>query len=178
VATAGSARRYAQAVFQIALENKQIDSWRSELDTVAATLSDPQLEAILEDPKVHLDSKIELVKKCLPGLSQLALNFSYLLVTKQAIGIADRIAIEYNRMADVYQGLEHASVITAVELDAEDRERLSKHLATMTGKKVTVETDVDSTIIGGYIARIGDKLMDGSTRAKLEALKKKLVEKT
>jgi F-type H+-transporting ATPase subunit delta len=178
VATSGSAKRYAQAVFQIALENNQIDSWRSELDTVAATLSDPQLKAILEDPKVHLDNKIELVKKCLPGISQLALNFSYLIVTKQALGIVERIATEYHRMADALQGLEHARVTTAVELNEDDRERLSKHLAAMTGKKVTVETDVDSSIIGGYVARIGDKLLDGSTRAKLEALKKKLVEKT
>ncbi|UCG84054.1 MAG: ATP synthase F1 subunit delta [Dehalococcoidia bacterium] len=177
MAASGSAKRYAQAVFQIAVENNQIDTWRSEVDTVAATLSDPQLKTILEDPKVHLDDKIELVKKCLPGLSQLALNLAFLLVTKQDIGIADRISIEYNRMADAYQGLEHARVTTAVELNEDDRERLSKHLATMTGKKVTVETDVDATIIGGYVARIGDKLLDGSTRAKLEALKKKLVEK-
>jgi len=70
VATTGSAKRYAQAVFQIAIGNNDVDKWRSELDTVAATLSDPQLKGILEDPKVRLAAKTDLVSKCLPGLSQ------------------------------------------------------------------------------------------------------------
>ncbi len=178
MATTGSAKRYAQAVFQIAIGNNDVDKWRSELDTVAATLSDPQLKVILEDPKVRLDAKTDLVSKCLPGLSQLALNLSYILVSKQAIGILDGIALEYNRMADAHEGLEHARVVTAVELDDADRDRLVKHLASMTGKKVTIETVVDPDIIGGYIARIGDKLLDGSTKARLEALRKRLVERT
>lgn len=178
MATAGSAKRYAQAVFQIALQNNEVDKWRSELETIAATLSYPELKAILESPKVRLDDKIQLITKCLPGLSQLALNLSHLLVAKQAIGILDLIAVEYNRMADAREGLEHAVVTTAVALDDEDKERLARHLATLTGKKVTVDTDVDPAIIGGFVARIGDKLLDGSTRARLEALKKKLVEAT
>jgi F-type H+-transporting ATPase subunit delta len=136
------------------------------------------LKAILENPKVHLDEKMQLIAKCLPGLSQLALNLTYLLVVKQAIGILERITVEYNRMADAHEGLEYARVVTAVDLDDEDRARLAKHLDAMTGKKVTIETDVDPDIIGGYVARIGDKLLDGSTRARLEALKKKLVEST
>ena len=120
MASTGSAKRYAQAVFQIAIGNNDVDIWRSELDTVAATLSDPQLKGILEDPKVRLDDKTDLVSKCLPGLSQLALNLSYILVSKQAIGILDGIVLEYNRMADAHEGLEHARVVTAVELDDAD----------------------------------------------------------
>jgi len=81
-------------------------------------------------------------------------------------------------MADAHEGLEHARVVTAVELDDADKDRLVKHLASMTGKKVTIETVVDPDIIGGYIARIGDKLLDGSTKARLEALRKRLVERT
>ena len=176
MATVGSAKRYAQAVFQIALENNEVDKWRSELETINATLSDSELISILENPKFRLDDKIKLTGKCLPGLSRLALNFSYLLVEKRALGILDRIVINYNIMADAHQGLEHAKVTTAVALDDSDRDRLAKHLAVLSGKKVTVETDVDPSIIGGFIARIGDSLLDGSTRARLEALKKKLVE--
>jgi F-type H+-transporting ATPase subunit delta len=175
VATVGSAKRYAQAVFQIALDSNEVERWRSELETIAATLGDPQLAAILEDPKVHLDDKIKLISKCLPGLNQLALNLAYLIVARQVLGILDRIVAEYNRMADGHAGLEHASVVTAVALDDTDKERLAKHLATMTGKRVSLVTEVDPAIIGGFVARIGDKLIDGSTRARLEALREKLV---
>jgi F-type H+-transporting ATPase subunit delta len=155
VATGASARRYAQAVFQIALEKNEIAKWRSELETVAATLSDPQLRALLEDPKLSFQNKKDLTGKCLPGLSPLALNLCYLLVSKQALAVVEQIRDEFNRMADAHEGLEHATVTTAVALDDQDK---------------------DPAIIGGFVARIGDKLLDGSTRARLEALKKRLVE--
>ncbi len=176
MAAGGSARRYAQAVFQIATENKEVDKWRSELGTIAATLTDPELRPILEDPKIRLHDKASLTAKCLSGLSQLALNLANLLVSKQALGIVERIAAEFNRMADAHEGIEHATVTTAVDLDDSDRQRLTSHLSTLTGKRVTLETEVDPDIIGGFVARIGDKLLDGSTRARLEALKKKLME--
>lgn len=176
MATTGSAKRYAQAVFQIAVEHNNIDTWRSELDTIAVALNDPQLKAVLEDPKVSFEDKSRLIDKCLPDLSRMAINLAYLLVEKQRLHLMDMVAADFKRMADSYQGIEHARVITAIELDAADKDRLSGHLHSLTGKQVTLETDVDESIIGGFIARIGDKLLDGSTRARLEALKKKLVE--
>ncbi len=176
MATGGSARRYAQAIFQIAVEKNEIGKWRSELETIAATLGDAQLRPILEDPKIRFQDKASLAAKCLPGLSQLAHNLAKLLVAKQALAVVDQIAAEFNRMADAHEGLEHATVTTAIALDDADRERLSRHLADLTGKRVAIETNVDPSIIGGFVARIGDKLLDGSTRARLEALKKRLVE--
>jgi F-type H+-transporting ATPase subunit delta len=176
LAAIGSAKRYAQAVFQIALDSNEVERWRSELETIAATLGDSQLAAILEDPKVHFNDKIKLISDCLPGLNQLALNFAYLIVAKQVLGILGQIVVEYNRMADQQEGKEHARVVTAVPIDASERERLASHLATITGKRVSVDTEIDPAIIGGFIARIGDKLIDGSARARLEALKKKLIE--
>ena len=176
MATGGSARRYAQAVFQIALERNELDKWRSELATLAATVGDAQLRSVLENPKLDFQKKSDLAAKCLPGLSQLALNLCYLLVAKQALRLTDSVATEFNRMADAHEGLAHATVATAVPLDDADRESLSKHLAVLTGKRVTIDTEVNPSIIGGFVARIGDKLLDGSTRARLEALKKRLVE--
>jgi F-type H+-transporting ATPase subunit delta len=176
VARAASAKRYAQAVFQLARAKNEVEKWRSELRTIDDTLSDPQLQAILEDPKVHLDEKEKLASKCLPDISKLPLNFTYLLIAKQMLGILKQIVSEYERMADAYEGLEHAKVITAVPLDKQDQEKLSGRLATLTGKKIVLETEVDPAIIGGFVARIGDQLIDGSARAKLEALKRKLVQ--
>ncbi len=176
MAAVGSAKRYAQAVFQIALENNEVGKWRSELETIAATLGDPQLTAILEDPKVHLNNKIQLINECLPGISQLALNFAYLIAAKQVLGILSQIAVEYNSMADSHEGLDHANVVTAIALGDADKESLAAHLATITGKQVSLDTEVDPSIIGGFVARIGDRLIDGSTKARLELLRKKLIE--
>jgi F-type H+-transporting ATPase subunit delta len=178
MARVASAKRHAQAVFQIASENNEVEKWRSELKEIATTLKDPQLRAILEDPKVHLSEKEKLISKCLPELSQLALNFTYLLVAKQRLGILEQIVSEYERMADAHQGLEHARVVTALPIDKQEEVKLTEHLATITGKKILLTTEVDPAIIGGFVARVGDKLIDGSTKAKLEALKRSLVQAT
>jgi F-type H+-transporting ATPase subunit delta len=176
VAKVASAKRHAQAVFQIAQERKGLEKWRSELKTIADTFSDPDLGAVLENPKVRLTDKVHLIDKLLPDLSQLARNFACLMVAKQRLGILDQVVAEYERMADAHEGLEHAHVTTAVSLDKEDGDRLVDRLAQMTGKRIVLASDVDPSIIGGFVARIGDKLVDGSTRARLEALKKRLVE--
>jgi F-type H+-transporting ATPase subunit delta len=176
VARAASAKRHAQALFQIALESNEVEKWRSELDEIAATLSDPQLLAILENPKVHFDDKLRLVRKCLPEATHLALNFVSLLVSRQRLGILSQIVDAYGLMADAHEGLEHASVITAITLDEPDKEALAGHLATMTGKRIVLSDAVDPDIIGGFVARVGDRLIDGSLRARLEALKKTLAQ--
>jgi F-type H+-transporting ATPase subunit delta len=175
VARVASAKRHAQAVFQLAQERDEVEKWRSELKTIAATLADPQLRAILEDPKVHLSEKEKLIGKCLPGISQLALNFVYLLVAKQRLSILDQIVAEYERMADAHMGSEHAKVITAIPLDEEGQKKLSERLAEITGRKIVLTAEVDPAIIGGFVARVGDELIDGSTKAKLEALKRRLI---
>jgi len=175
VARVASAKRHAQAVFQLAQERDEMEKWRSELRTISATLADPQLRAILEDPKIHLGDKENLINKCLPGISQLALNFVYLLVAKQRLSILEQIVSEYEHMADAHLGLEHAKVITAIPLDEEDKKKMSERLAAITGKKIVLTTEVDPAIVGGFVARVGDKLIDGSTKAKLETLRRQLV---
>lgn len=175
MARVASAKRHAQAVFKLALERNEVEKWRSEIKIIATAFGDPQLLAILENPKVHLRDKEQLVNRCLPGLSQLALNFAYLLVAKQRLDILGEMVEEYERMADAHQGIEHARVVTAIPIDEREQKLLSERLATMSGKKILLTTAVDPSIIGGFVARVGDKLVDGSTRAKLEALKRSLV---
>ena len=76
---------------------------------------------------------------------------------------------------DEYHGIQTAEVVTAVPLDNKDKEKLSDTLGTMIGKKVVLKSGVDPEILGGIVARVGGKLLDGSTRSKLMALKKELV---
>ncbi len=87
------------------------------------------------------------------------------------------IADEYQRLLDSYRGIEQAEVVTTLPLDEEDKLRLAEHLGAIVGKQVVLKTEVDSRLLGGIIARISDKLLDGSTRSKLETLKKELAGK-
>ncbi len=169
------ARRYAQAVFEIALERKQLDRWQSDLRKIVSLGEDARLIALLESPKFPFDDKAGLLSKRLGDINPLALNLVYLLVAKGRLSMAGDIAEEYQRRLDNYRGIEQAEVTTAVTLDDEDRQRLTEHLGAVVGKKVVLKAEVDSSLTGGIIARIGGKLLDGSTRSKLEALKRELI---
>ena len=169
------AKRYAQAVFGIALDSKELDRWQSDLMKIAGLGEDGTVIAFLENPKFDFDVKAKLLSEQLVDINPLALNLVYLLLTRSRLSMVGDIADEYQRLLDSYQGVEPAEVITAVPLDNEDSLRLGERIGAVVGKKVVIKPEVDSSIIGGFIARIGGKLLDGSTRSKLEALKRELV---
>ena len=168
------ARRYAQAVFNIALERNELDRWQSDLKKIAGLGEDAAFIALMENPKVRFEDKTKLLTKALGDINPLALNLLYLLMNKGRVSLIGDIADEYQRLLDSHRGIEHAEVITAVPLDDKEKKKLEEHLGTLVGKKVLVETRVDSSLIGGLIARVGDKLLDASTNSKLIALGDKI----
>ncbi len=169
------ARRYAQAAFEIALERRELDRWQSDLRKIASLGEDAELVALLESPKCHFDDKAKVLSERLADINPLALNLAHLLLARGELGMVADIAEEYQRRLDDYRGVEQAEVISAVSLDDEDRLRLADHLEAIVGKKVVLKSEVDSSLIGGFIARVGGRLLDGSTRRKLEALRRDLV---
>ena len=168
------AGRYAQAAFEIALERNELDRWQSDLRKIASLTEDATLIAFLESPKIHFESKARLLSERLGDINPLALNLAYLLVAKGRLGVAGDIADDYQQLLDAYHGIEHAEVTTAVPLDEEDKLKLGERLSAIVGKKIVLKPKVDANIIGGIIARVGDKLIDGSTRSRLITLKREL----
>lgn len=169
------AKRYSQAVFEIALETKELDKWQSDLQKITSIVGETAFQAFLESPKVHFDDKAKLLAEWLEDISPLALNLVLLLVAKGRLNIIGDIVAEYQRLLDSYRGIEPAEVSTVIPLDEEDKLKLAQHLGIIVGKKVVLKSEVDPALIGGFVARVGDKLLDGSTRSKLMALKKELV---
>ncbi len=171
------ARRYSQAVFRIALDGKELNRWQSDLRKVASLVKEDALFALLENREVSFDNKAKVLSERLGEINPLALKLVSLLVAKGRLGMINDIADEYQRLLDSYHGIEGAEVAevtTAIPLDDEDKLRLGEHLEAIVGKKVVIKPEVDSSLIGGIVARIGGKLLDGSTRSRLEALKREL----
>jgi F-type H+-transporting ATPase subunit delta len=158
----------------MALATNELDRWQSDLKRLASLAEDAALVAFLESPKVHFDNKARLLSEQLADINPLALNLVYLLVARGRLRLIGGITDDYQRLLDSYRGIEPAEVITATPLDEADKLRLAEHLGAIVGKKVSLKTKVDSRLIGGIIARIGGKLLDGSTYSRLETLKKEL----
>jgi F-type H+-transporting ATPase subunit delta len=167
-------RRYAQAVFELALERKELERWQSDLQKIAGAIGDETFLAALESPKIRIEDKSKLLAG-LGDINPLALNLVLMLITRGGVGMIREIAGEYQRLVDAYHGIQMAEVVTAVPLDKKDKEKLAGNIGALVGAKVVLESEVDPGILGGIIARVGGKLLDGSTRSKLAALKRELV---
>ncbi len=171
------ARRYSQAVFRIALDRKELNRWQSDLRKIASLANDAALFALLENHEVSFDDKAKVLSERLGDINPLALKLVSLLVTKGKLGMIGDIADEYQRLVDNYRGIEGAEVAevtTAIPLDDEDKLKLAQRLTSLVGKPVVLKPKVDSSLIGGLIIRVGDKLIDGSIRSKLLSLKRDL----
>jgi F-type H+-transporting ATPase subunit delta len=170
-----SAKRHAQAVFEIALETGQLDRWQSDLQVMADTLADPGLVALLQHPKIKLDDKRGVLEKVLPDIAPSAMNLAHFLVAKNRLRMLQGMLVEYEQLLNAQYGREVAEISTALPISDEEKERVRKRLAELLGKDLVIKVKVDPHVIGGLVARVGDRLVDGSVRTRLQDLKQSLV---
>lgn len=171
-----SARRYAEAVYQLAVEQDALEQWSNDLATIASFVSEPDVARVLESSRVPSSEKVRLLRAGLERalFSPQAMNLAQLLEQRGKLGLTPQIQRAYQEMADDRRGIAHATVTTAVPLTDDERRAVTERLSQITGKQVDVTPVVDERIIGGLVARIGDQLIDGSTRSRLVALKRRL----
>lgn len=172
------ARRYADAAFELALERQELDRWADDLRTLAGAVAEPMVLAFLDSAKVPTREKERVLEEALKGIGPLAWNLVRLLLARGRISLAPQIAAAFEERLNEHRGVARALVTTAVPLDIRTQEAVATRLGELTGKEVIVELEEEPSIIGGLVARISDRLIDGSTRAKLLALKKELAGST
>jgi F-type H+-transporting ATPase subunit delta len=173
---AGSANRYAKAIFELASEEGRIEEWSRELALIRAVLDDPDAQAILANPSVPVETRLEAVEALdLPGIGRRGLNLMRLLVAGRRVERIDEIVERYEVLADEAAGRVRASVTTAIPLSDADREQLAGDLSTQLGKDVRLVAHVDPAILGGLVLQVGDRLTDASVAARLDQLRRQVL---
>ena len=130
-----TARRYAGAVFELGLESHQVDSWRTDLETLASYFGNKRLQFILREPKIPLTRKQQVVRDLLADkLRPEALNLAFLLVERDLVDHAPAIFSEFDKQYNNYKGQAIAQVTTAIPLDPELREQVRGQLARPLGE--------------------------------------------
>lgn len=175
MATRDSApRRYAEAAFEIATRDGSIESWRRDLDAAAAALDEGELRDVLRNPALPLEQRQEVVAGVFAGLSTPARNLVALLVRRGRIEQLPRVAEEFRRLDDRRQGIVHATATSALPLTDPEVRALTARLEQMTGGTIALQTEVDESLLGGLVVRVGSRLIDGSVRGRLERLRSQL----
>jgi F-type H+-transporting ATPase subunit delta len=170
-----SGKRYAQAAFELALKKNDLEIWQEGLREIADLAKDGELMAFLQSPRLPFPAKKSLLEKRLGGIHPLAFNLALLLVSKGILRRGGDILQQYNDLMDGHRGVERAHVTAALPLADEEEEAIGKRLENIVKHRVVIDAGVDPSIIGGFIARVGDTLIDGSIRQRLESLKRSMV---
>jgi F-type H+-transporting ATPase subunit delta len=173
-----AAKRYAQAAFDIARERNELDRWVEEIRAIVHLAAQPGVVEVLASSRVPFEAKERLLRSGLASVSPLAMNLARLLVQKGRIALAKQVMDEYQRLLDEYRGMAQAVVLTAVPLSDDEERAVAQRLKELTGKEVVLEGRVDPEILGGLVARVGDRLIDGSTRTRLLELRRQLAGET
>lgn len=171
-------RRYAAALFHAAQKNGLVDAVESDLGLVSYAFETcGELRDAIRSPVLNPDAKRKVLAELFAGrIQQLTLDYLNLLVEQRREEAIRETEREYVALANEFRSTAEAEIVTAVALPPEIEERLIEKLAAVTGKKVTARRIVDPGILGGVIVRIGDRVIDGSIRGSLAALKERLSE--
>lgn len=165
------ARRYAQAYFDLAEEAGAVDAWGRELSRVAEALGDPQVARVLANPRLRGAQRASLAAELLEGATPQAGNLVRLLIERGRIGALPLVVTHYRRLADRASGVVRAEVITAVPVSSAEAERIKSTLSDRLGGAVETTVAQDPSILGGLVIRVGDRVIDGSVRTRLQQLR-------
>ncbi|MCD5407460.1 MAG: F0F1 ATP synthase subunit delta [Desulfotomaculum sp.] len=172
-------RRYAQALYEIATEQKALDAIEADLKSVLMIIeSEQDIQKILDHPQISATAKHEVLKALFAErISETVQNFLCLLIDNQREAYLGEVVAEFINMVNIARDVVEAEVISAQELTATRKTELAKVLKSLVGKKVTTEYLIDATLLGGVVMRVGDKVIDGSVKNRLNTLKQHLVSK-
>jgi F-type H+-transporting ATPase subunit delta len=171
-------RGYAEAMFSVAEAEDALDVVEDELFRFARELErEPSLRDALTDPVLPSERKRAVLQDVLgPRANPQTVSLLGFIVEQGRARELPAIVDELAALAAERRQAAVAEVRTAVPLDADRRDRLAQALGTATGKKVELKVVVDPAVVGGVVARVGDQVIDGSVRRRLELARQRLSE--
>ena len=170
------AKRYGQALFDVALELNKLEDFKEEINEVAKVFEgEDKLRTIFEHPKLSKTEKKDIIDSLFKGrVSTEILNLMYIIVDKGRERYLSSISKEYTILSNEKQGIIEAKAITAHDMSDDEKNKLQEKLSSKFGKKVELTNVIDKSILGGVLVRIEDKVIDDSIKGKLEKLEKSL----
>jgi F-type H+-transporting ATPase subunit delta len=165
------ARRYAGAIFELARKQDTLDRTLAEVKEIAHLFAQRKLAYLLREPKIPAKRKETAIRQALVSRAlPTSLNVALLIVQRELVDLMPAIATELEQLVLNFRNQVVAKVTTAVPLDKRQQNIVKQALERKTGKTILVRTQVDPSILGGVVARVGDQVIDASVRHRLAAL--------
>jgi len=171
------AQRYARALVEVALHQKQAEAVRKELNDFAQVMAESSaLRNALASPAIGREKKQAILEKLAAqmGVGKTVRNFLMVLAEHGRAQLMPLIREAYDQQLNVKLGVAQAEVTSAREMTAEDKSKLAAAISKMTGKRVEAEYRQDAALLGGTIVRVGSTIYNGSVRDQLKRMREKL----
>lgn len=164
------ARPYAKALFSLAQEKNQIESWLGELKELAAVVQDEKVIALIEQPEIGASEKAETLKG-LVGIKNVELaNFITVLAEQKRLLVLPEIYAQYQDLTLIHNSTKSAVIYSAYELSSQQLADVTDILTKRFNSKLDVVAKVAPELIGGIKVEVGDQVLDLSVQGKLNAL--------
>lgn len=166
-------KEYAQALFELGCESGDEAMLMRELDSIRVLFEQaPDYMALVSSPAVPLGERLAALGESLEGnFTEYAVSFVLLLCEKGHMRSLFDCIEEYRRLLDAKNARTVAHVTSARELTEEQKQRLVERLERTSGAKVTLECEIDPSLLGGAIVHMDGRIMDGSVRRRLLEIK-------
>jgi F-type H+-transporting ATPase subunit delta len=167
------AKSYAKALFAVAREQNSIEKFESELAAIVQSFNHDNVISFLNHPNIAMKEKHKVVEIAIQGKVSPALLQTILLMVERGRIVAIQTVLQaYRKIADEALGRAHAHVTSAFPISSPQQQDIIASFSKLTGKSITIEAEVDSSLLGGIRVRIGDTMYDGSLATKLATLEK------
>jgi F-type H+-transporting ATPase subunit delta len=171
----GYARPYARAIYELARQANQVPTWQGLLELVRLILQQAEVDAYVTNPKVSSEQAARLVLDILDDKSSVAINnMVTLLADNRKLPLLPAIAQIFASYAARDSQTEKVEIRSAVELDADTKEKLVQTLTQRLQKKIEVDYQIDASLIGGATIRTEQWVLDGSIKNQLQELRKQI----
>ncbi|WP_437921878.1 F0F1 ATP synthase subunit delta [Sphingobacterium sp. LRF_L2] len=171
------ASRYAKSLLELSQEQGNLDVIKTDIEQLLAVIKgNTELQTVLKNPIVSTDKKLGILTALFEGkINPLILSFFTILVKKGRADILADIAQEFIREYNEVKGIVKATVVSASALSEANLNELASTIANEINAQVVLTNTVDSSLIGGFVVRVGDRQIDTSIAGKLHKLEKYFV---
>ncbi len=164
------ARPYAEAIINLATEKNTLDKWSDDLSFLSTMTQDSAVAKMVANPNVDTQTLTKILLDVCESEGDVVKNLVKTLIDNQRLGVVPHIAVEYEKLKAEKQNILKVELVSAYEVTPEQQQELQTALEKRFGKQINICVSLNADIVGGWIIRAGDEVIDASVKGRLQQL--------